>query len=74
MLTLDIHPALERRFREVAEARGLSPEALNVQLIEEAVEDAIDIARCQKILADIDSGKSRVYSAEEVKLALGIPV
>lgn len=73
MLTVKINdPWIEEHLAVVAKAHGKSPEEFVMDNIAEYLEDLEDYEECERRMADIQSGKRRTYTHEEVVRELGL--
>ena len=68
-LTINLTPKLQERFNYYAASGNETPEELAIRLCAEYVEDCDDADR---ISAEIDSGRMKTYSLEEVRERLAL--
>lgn len=60
------------RLKSLAEAKGQSPNDFISRSVLEYMEDLEDLMRAEEIMRDIEAGKSRTYTLEEVERRLGL--
>ena len=72
MLTIELTPNQEESLTNLARELGTSKIDLVRQMIDEAIEDAIDAKEADAVLARIRNGEERIYSDEEVRRELGL--
>ena len=60
------------RLKSLAEAQGQSPNDFISRAVLEYMEDLEDLMRAEEIMRDIEAGKSRTYTLEEVERRLGL--
>jgi RHH-type rel operon transcriptional repressor/antitoxin RelB len=73
MLAVKINdPWLEEHLAAVAREQGKSRTALVRDLVADYLEDLEDYAECERRMADLKAGRSRVYTSEEVERELDL--
>lgn len=72
MLTIELTPSQEESLNNLAAELGKSKVDLVRQMIDEAIEDAIDAKAADAVLTRIRSGEERTYSSEEIRRDLGL--
>jgi RHH-type rel operon transcriptional repressor/antitoxin RelB len=60
------------RLKSLAEAQGQSPTDFMSKAILEYMEDLEDLIRAEEVMRDLESGKSRTYTLDEVERRLGL--
>ena len=74
MITLRLKPAVDRKLTRLATAIGQTKTAVARGALVERLEEADDLRIATSRLRRLRAGKSRTYTAEEVKRELGLPV
>jgi RHH-type rel operon transcriptional repressor/antitoxin RelB len=60
------------RVKSLAEAAGQSPSDFMSKAILERIEDLEDVTRAEAIMKEVESGKMKTYTLEEVSRDLGL--
>ncbi|NOU23799.1 MAG: ribbon-helix-helix protein, CopG family [Methyloglobulus sp.] len=70
--SIRLDPAIEQRLDYLATQTGRTKAYYLREIIKQGLEDVEDIYLADKALEDIRAGKSRIYTAEEVRKELGL--
>jgi RHH-type rel operon transcriptional repressor/antitoxin RelB len=60
------------RLKSLAEAKGQSADDLMATAVLEYLEDLEDLARAEEVMRDIEAGRTKTYTLEEVERRLGL--
>lgn len=60
------------RLKSLAEAKGQSADDLITTAVLEYLEDLEDLARAEEVMRDIEAGRSKTYTLDEVERRLGL--
>ncbi len=72
MLSLKLPADVESRLDRLAKATGRSKSYFAREAIEEHLDDLEDLYLAERRLSDLEAGKSRTYTLEEVERELGL--
>ena len=72
MLSLKLPADVESRLDRLAKATGRSKSFFAREAIEEHLDDLEDLYLAERRLSDLEAGKSRTYTLEEVERELGL--
>ena len=72
MLSLKLPADVESRLDRLAKATGRSKSFFAREAIEEHLDDLEDLYLAERRLSDLETGKSRTYTLEEVERELGL--
>lgn len=72
MLAIRLPEEIENRLDVLAKATGRTKTFYAREAILEYLEDLEDLYLAEKVLADIQAGRSKTYSLDEVKKELGL--
>lgn len=72
MLSLNLPADVESRLDRLAKATGRSKSFFAREAIEEHLDDLEDLYLAERRLSDLEAGKSRTYTLEEVERELGL--
>jgi RHH-type rel operon transcriptional repressor/antitoxin RelB len=72
MLSLKLPSDVESRLDRLAKATGRSKSYFAREAIEEHLDDLEDLYLAERRLSDLEAGKSRTYTLEEVERELGL--
>lgn len=72
MLAIRLPEEIEARLENLAKATGRTKTFYAREAILEYLEDMEDLYLAEQVLADIQAGRSKTYTLEEVKKELGL--
>lgn len=72
MLAIRLPEEIEARLESLAKATGRTKTFYAREAILEYLEDMEDLYLAEQVLADIQAGRSKTYTLEEVKKELGL--